>query len=201
MGNIVTWFNELEPALRVYWGIAIFASGVFLIQMVLTFIGIGDADGADADVDFGADGDAAGDTLDTGGAIQLFTVRNVINFLLGVGWGGVCFWSSIKSPFLLCLVAIVTGCLFVLLFVVLFKQFMKLSHDGSFHIDECVGQVADVYLRIPAHRSGKGKIQFSFQGSVQELSAITDGEKISTGSKVRVLQVIGSNTLLVETLE
>ncbi len=201
MGNIVNWYNELDPALRIYWGIAIFASGVFLIQMVLTFIGLGDADGADADVDFGADGDASGDTLDTGGAIQLFTVRNVINFLLGVGWGGVCFWSSIQSPLLLCLVALLTGCIFVALFIVLFKQFMKLSHDGSFHIEECVGQVADVYLRIPAHRSGEGKIQFSFQGSVQELAALTDGELIPSGAKVRVLQVIGSGTLLVEELK
>ena len=43
MDAITTWYNTLEPTMRVYWGIAIFASLVFIIQMVLTFIGIGDS--------------------------------------------------------------------------------------------------------------------------------------------------------------
>lgn len=198
METITTWFNALEPSMRIYWGIAIFASLVFLIQMVMTFIGIGDADGADADFDLGSDGD--GGTLDAGGTLQLFSVRNIINFLLGIGWGGVCFSSSIHNHALLAFVALITGCCFVGLFALIYKQMHKLEHDGAFSIDDCVGQVADVYLRIPEARSGEGKIQFSFQGSVQELAAITDGEQIPSGQKVRVLEVIGGHTLLVERL-
>ena len=198
MNVIINWFNGLEPTLRVYWGIAIFASVVFIIQMVLTFIGIGDTDGGDFDVDGGFDTDGNGDTMDTGGAIQLFTVRNFVNFFLGIGWGGVCFSSTIKSPTLLAIVALITGCVFVGIFIVMFRQLMRLEHNGSFNIREAVGQVADVYLRIPAQRSGEGKVQFSFHGSVQELPAITDGEQVSSGAKVRVLEVIGNHTLLVE---
>ena len=48
----IDWFNSLDPQVRPYWGIAIVMSIIFLIQMVLTFIGIGDTD---TDVDFGAD--------------------------------------------------------------------------------------------------------------------------------------------------
>ena len=84
----IDWFNSLDPQVRPYWGIAIVMSIIFLIQMVLTFIGIGDTD-----VDFGADipdgvdiPDGHADTLDTGGAMQLFTIRNAVNFLLGIGW-------------------------------------------------------------------------------------------------------------------
>lgn len=198
METITTWFNALEPTMRIYWGIAIFASLVFLIQMVMTFIGIGDADGADADFDLGSDAD--GGTLDAGGTLQLFSVRNIINFLLGIGWGGVCFSSAIHNHALLALVALVTGCFFVGLFALIYKQMRRLEHDGAFSIDDCVGQVADVYLRIPEARTGEGKIQFSFQGSVQELAAITDGEQIPSGQKVRVVEVIGGHTLLVEPL-
>lgn len=197
METIISWYNALPPSMRVYWGIAIFASGVFLIQMVLTFIGIGDADGGDADFDLG---DGSGDTLDTGGTLQLFSVRNIINFLLGVGWGGVCFSGSISNTFLLALCALLTGCVFVTVFIMLFRQMRRLEHDGAFHIEDCVGQVADVYLRIPAQRQGEGKIQFSFNGSVQELPAITEGPAIATGQKVRVCQVIGGHTVLVESL-
>ncbi len=197
METITIWYNALPPQMRVYWGIAIFASGVFLIQMVMTFIGIGDADGGDADFDLG---DGSGDTLDTGGTLQLFSVRNIINFLLGVGWGGVCFSGSIHNSTLLALVALLTGCIFVAVFIMLFRQMRRLEHDGAFHINDCVGQVADVYLRIPAQRSSEGKIQFSFHGSVQELPAITDGPAIATGQKVRVREVIGGHTVLVETL-
>ncbi len=197
METITSWYNALDPTMRVYWGIAIFASGVFLIQMVMTFIGIGDVDGGDADFDLG---DGSGDTLDTGGTLQLFSVRNIINFLLGVGWGGVCFSQTIDNHTLLALVALLTGCVFVGVFLFLFSQMHRLEHDGTFRIEDAVGQVADVYLRIPGERQGEGKIQFSFQGSVQELPAITDGPGIATGQKVRVREVIGGHTLLVEKL-
>lgn len=198
METLTTWYNALDPTLRIYWGIAIFASTIFLIQMALTFIGIGDTDGGDMDVDAGFDTDGNGDTMDTGGAIQLFTVRNFVNFFLGIGWGGVCFSSSIKNPTLLAIVALLTGCVFVGVFILMFRQLKRLEHNGSFDIREAVGQVADVYLRIPAHRAGEGKIQFSFHGSVQELPAITDGDQILSGTKVRVLEIIGDHTLLVE---
>ena len=196
MHTISHWFNALDPNMRMYWGIAIFASLVFLIQMVMTFVGIGDADGVDADFDLSADAD--GGTLDAGGSLQLFSVRNIVNFLLGVGWGGVCLSSSIDSRPLLAFAALLTGCVFVTLFAFIYKQMRKLEHNGTFRIEDSVGKVADVYLRIPARRSAEGKVQYSFQGSVQELPAITDGEMIPSGAKVRVLQVVGDHTLLVE---
>lgn len=205
MDAITSWYGALDPTLRIYWTIAILTSIVFAIQMVLTLIGIGDTD---SDVDFGGadggdidfSGDGSGDTLDTGGAIQLFSVRNVINFLLGLGWGGVCFWSTIPNRFLLSIVAILCGCAFVAAFVVMFRQMKKLETNGNFRIEECVGLTCSVYLRIPANRGGAGKVQLSYHGSVLELAAFTDGEFLPSGAKVRVVQVIDSNTLLVEKL-
>ena len=195
MDTITTWYNALDPTMRVYWGIAIFASTIFLIQMVMTFVGIGDADAGDVDFDLG---DGNGDTLDAGGTLQLFSVRNIVNFLLGIGWGGVCLSAYVHNHILLAIVALLTGCVAVALFGLVYKQMRRLEHDGAFKVEDCVGQVADVYLRIPAQRGGEGKIQYSFQGSVQELAAITDGETIPSGAKVRILDIIGGHTLLVE---
>lgn len=197
------WYNAMPSTLQVYWVIALITSLVFLIQMVLTFIGIGDAD---SDIDFGDDADFSGDadfsdggTLDTGGAMQLFTIRNVINFLLGLGWGGVCLYSSILNPILHTLCAILVGIIFVYIFVLIYKQMRRFEKNGAFNIKECVGQIVDVYLTIPANRSGSGKVQVSFYGSVQELSALTDNDSpIRSGLKVRIVEVVDGSTVLVE---
>ena len=199
------WYNALPSTLQVYWVIALITSLIFLIQMVLTFIGIGDAD---TDVDFGGDADLGGDagfsdgdTLDTGGAMQLFTIRNFINFLLGLGWGGVCLYSVIPNTIVLSLVSILVGLLFVYIFLIIYKQLRKLERNGAYHINDCVGHIVDVYLTIPSNRSGMGKVQISFSGSVQELSALTDSDTpLRSGSKVRVTEVIDGTTVLVEKL-
>ena len=145
-------------------------------------------------------GDGNGDTMDTGGAIQLFTIRNTVNFLLGVGWGGVCLSGVIGNRLLLALASMLCGCVMVAAFVVMYRQLMKLEGNGSYRIEESVGQVCEVYMRIPARRSGSGKVQISFHGSVQELPAQAEGEAIPSGTKVRVAQVIDGSVLLVSPL-
>lgn len=202
MNTFISWLEGLEPSLRAYWIVALLATLVFFIQMVLTLVGIGDTD---SDVDFDASSDAdfgngSGDTMDTGGAIQLFTIRNMVNFLLGIGWGGVCFWNVIPNRFLLAVVALLCGCLLVAAFLFMFRKLMKLESNGAFNIQESVGQVVTVYIRIPASRSGQGKVQVSFGGSVQELPAITAGEAIPSGAQVRITSIIGGKVLMVESI-
>ena len=198
----VDWFQSLDPQVRPYWGIAIVMSVVFAIQMVLTFVGIGNTD---ADGDFGADipdgadvPDGHADTLDTGGAMQLFTIRNAVNFLLGIGWGGVCFAGVVGNPVLLALVALLCGCALVAAFLVMLRQLLRLESTGSYRIDEAVGQCCTVYIPIPEGRTAAGKVQISFQGSVQELPAMTDGAALPSGTQVRVTQVLDGKVLLVE---
>ncbi len=199
MGSLIDAYTNFPAPLRFYWAVAVAASLVFVIQMILTFIGVGHTD-AGGDAFDGSAGDANGDTLDTGGAIQLFTVRNIVNFLLGVGWGGVCFWNTCDNKHLVTIVAFICGLAFVIAFMFMLKQLMKLQHGGNFRIDECVGMTCSVYLRVPARRKGSGKVQLSWHGSVLEIEALTDGEQIPSGAKVRVSKVIDSHSLLVEPL-
>ena len=187
-------FNSLEPLQKFFWTIACAASLVFIIQTIMTFIGLG----SDTDVDAGPM-DGSVDSMEDGSLSGVFSFRNLINFLLGYGWAGVLLHDSIESGLLLQLVAIVVGLLFVLAFVFMFRQVMKLSHDGSFKMQEAVGLKADVYLRIPAARSGRGKVQVSVKGSVHEVDAMTDStEEIPTGGQVKIVKVLGDDLLLVE---
>lgn len=194
MNEFSSWFTQLDPTLRIYWGIAIFASVVFVIQTAMSFLGVADIDSGDADVDFSTDTDS----LDDAGSMHLLSIRNIFYFLLGFGWTGVSLWNTIENRILLTLAAILVGCSFVALFLWLFRQMMKLQSNGAFDINDSVGKVCDVYLRIPAEAQGLGKVQISLGGSVQELDARTTGAQIPSGAKVRVLRVIDKKVLEVE---
>lgn len=194
MNEITSWFTELDPTLRIYWGIAIFASVVFVIQTAMSFLGVADIDSGDADVDFSTDTDS----LDDAGSMHLLSIRNIFYFLLGFGWTGVSLWNTIENRILLVAAAVLVGCSFVALFLWLFRQMMKLQSNGAFDINDSVGKVCDVYLRIPAEAQGLGKVQISLGGSVQELDARSAGAQIPSGAKVRVLRVIDKKVLEVE---
>ena len=184
---LMEWLNSLEPLLRAYWIIAGIASLIFVIQTILTLIGMDGGDGADADFD--------GD-IHAEGSFPFLSVRNLVNFFLGFGWGGVCFYKTFDSTLAIVVCAFLTGIAFVVLFFLLIRMFLRLSRDNTFKIDETLNQVADVYLGIPAEKAGKGKIQISVRGAVHELDALTAGEKIPTGAKVRVVQIIDGQTVL-----
>ena len=189
----MTWwetFQDMDIWMQVFWGCAVIGTLIFLVQTVLTLMGM---DHSDLDVDF----DGA-DTMDLGGGISLFSIKNFVNFIVGFGWGGVCFSSAIDSKWLLTLVAVLVGMGFVLMFFIIKKQTKRLEHNGAFLITDCVGRTVDVYLRIPAGKSGKGKVQVSLNGSVQEIEAMTEGESIASGQKVQVVSVIDGGTLLVK---
>ena len=183
------WLNSLDPALKVYWIIAGVASIVFVIQMIMTFVGLDASDGLNVDLD----GDVSAD-----GPFQLFSLRNLTNFLLGFGWGGVCFYNTFSSNALVALFACLTGIVFVLLFFFMIKMILKLNKDNTFRISETLNKTADVYLNIPAEKTGKGKIQISVRGSVHEIAAMTNGERIPSGGKARVIEIIDGQTVLVE---
>ena len=187
-------FNSLEPLQKFFWTIACCASLVFIIQTVMTFVGLG----TDTDVDAGPM-DGSVDSMEDGALSGVFSFRNLVNFLLGYGWAGVLLHDSIEKGWLLQLIAIAVGLVFVLAFVFMFRQVMKLSHDGSFRMQEAVGLKADVYLRIPAARSGRGKVQVSVKGSVHEIDAMTDNAtEIATGGQVQIVDVLGDDLLLVK---
>lgn len=189
MQTYLDLFQGLDTWMQVFWVCAAAGTVIFVVQMVLTLIGM---DSSDMDVDF----DGA-DTMDLGGGISLFSIKNFVNFLVGFGWAGVCLGGAIENKWLLCFVAVLVGVAFVLMFFFIKKQTKKLEHNGAFRIEDSLGKSVDVYLRIPAGKSGKGKVQVSLNGSVQEISAMTEGESIASGQKVKVISVIDRSTVLV----
>lgn len=186
------YFEQMEPLLRTFWYVALPTSVVFAIQTVLSFIGADASDGLEAD--FSGDFEGGSDTF------QLFSLRNLINFLLGFSWTGISFYNSIQNATLLLLLSVVVGGLFVYLFFLIIKQVQKLAEDNSFRYEKTIGKTGEVYLTIPGQLAGKGKISLSIKGSAHELEAITAGESLPTGSLARVVKIESDNLLVVEKL-
>lgn len=184
-------FQNLDPLLKMFWFIAIPASVIFIVQTVMTFIGADSSDGMSADFD--------GDMGDGDAPFQLFSLRNLINFLLGFGWTGVSSYHSIENKTLLILLAVVVGVVFVFLFFIIIRQLQKLAEDNSFQLSSTLNKTADVYLAIPEKKTGKGKIMISIKGSYHELDAMTEAEqRIPTGAVVKIVKIENSDILIVE---
>ena len=182
------FLENYEPLLKAFWYIALPVSLFFGLQTIMTFVGLS---GGETDMD--SDGGDGGDM-----PFEIFTLRNLINFLLGFSWTGISFYDSIANKTTLIIVSVLVGLLFVALFFFLIKQILKLSEDNSFKIENALNKTAEVYITIPESKTGKGKVQISINGAFHELDAITkSSEKIPSNSAVKVV-AIEDNLLIVE---
>lgn len=183
----MNFLENYDPLLKAFWYIALPVSLFFGLQTIMTFLGLSDGE---TDID--------SDTGDIDLPFEIFTLRNLINFLLGFSWTGISFYNSIENKTVLIIISVIVGLLFVAIFFFLIKQILKLSENNSFKIESTLNQTAQVYLTIPEAKSGKGKVLISVNGSIHELDAMTRStEKIPSNTAVKVVAV-ESNLLIVE---
>ncbi|MBP5675629.1 MAG: hypothetical protein J6W94_01295 [Bacteroidales bacterium] len=194
---MATWWASLSLIMKIVWGVTLFATLVFVIQSILTFVG------ADADTNFDVDVDTSMDGADLSnidGGSNLYTFRNFVNFLLGFGWSIILLGDSITSVPVLIVVSVLIGAALVTAVMYLFKWLSSMQQSGNIDVTTAAkGCEGKVYLTIPASRGGTGKVQITINGAVREYDAITESENtLKTGAPIRVVDVIDSNTVLVE---
>lgn len=210
---MIDWWNSLEPAMKVLWAVTLSASLVFVIQTVMTFLGAagdtdfdintdmdtaGPSDIGDGSVDVGADVET-GESGHLGTGMNLLTFRNFINFLIGFGWTAILLKDSIPATGLRMLIAILVGIVLVVIVMLLFKWLTDMQQSGNINVfKSAVDCEGTVYLTIPGERAGEGKVQITINNSVREYAAVTDGPTLKTGQRIRVVEAVSSNTLLVE---
>lgn len=191
---MITWWTSLSTAMQVLWAITLSASLIFVIQTVMTFLGLGDHD-ADFDL-YTSDG-----SFDADPSMNLLTFRNLVNFCMGFGWTAVQMHEKIQSNALLIIVSVIVGILLVTVVMWIFKWLSGMQQTGNIDVHKsAVGCEGKVYLTIPGERKGEGKVQITINNAVREYDAVTDGETIPTGKAIKVTEVINDYTLLVEEL-
>lgn len=191
--NFLGWWELLTTIEKIYWIIAIPFSIIFIFQMIMTFFG-GDVDDA-SDLSGHTDVDIDGDS---GIGFQFITFKNLIGFFTVFSWIGIaCLKSGISNPVTI-VVSIISGVLMMVIMASIYYFMSKLSESGTLNIKNSINKQGEVYLYIPAKRSGKGKVNINVQGSYREFDAVTDDEEeIQRGSIITVIDVIDSNILLV----
>ena len=188
------WWTSLDLFMKILWCIAIASSLIFIIETVLTFIG------ADVEMDMDTDFDIADGGFEGDPSMNLYTFRNLVNFLLGMSWTAILLNEQIASKALLMLIAFAVGAALVFVVMMMFKGLSKMQQSGNINVFEsAIGCSGKVYLTVPGERKGMGKVQININNSVREYDALTDSEDdLKTGTSIKVTEVIDASTLLVE---
>lgn len=187
-----TWWGALGSAEKLYWLIAIPCTAIFLVQLVMTFLGgdidhMGDATGHDVSIDH-----------DYGIGFQFLSIKNLVGFFAIFGWTGIAMLHGNKGIGFTVIISILAGLTMMFIMASLMYYLGKLTEDSSLNLNNAIGKIGTVYLHIPPKRGGIGKVQVNVQG-FQTLEAITDDEEeLKTGTVIIVVDTINNELLLVK---
>jgi membrane protein implicated in regulation of membrane protease activity len=183
------WFAAFQPFEKVYWIIALIASGIFVVLMILTFVGGEFDDGGDIDSDI--DGD-------TGIHFQFLSFKNLVGFFTIFGWTGIACIGEGLSKGIVILISTICGLLMMAIMASLFYYLGKLNSSGSLKMQNALNQIGEVYLTIGANRSRIGKVHINIQGGLRELEALTDETTdLHQGDIITVTEITGTGILIV----
>ena len=188
--DISTWWTTMETFEKIYWILAFPTTLLFIILIIMTFVGI------DADHDMDMDHDGSIDA-DHGIGFQFFSYKNLLGFFTIFAWSGIACIDSGLNVFPTIVISLFSGLLMMLIMASIFYFISKLSESGNLNINNAIGKVGTAYLPIPGQRKGMGKVQIKIQG-LKTLDAMTDDEKdIKTGLIVDCIDVLNDEILLV----
>ncbi len=191
---MIEWFNSFPDFVQGVLILAFVSTIILIIQVIMLLIGIGVEHDFDSEIPDDISGDA--DPFNDSGFLDIFglkilTVRNLICFFAVGGWTLVSVYDSTQILWLSILLGIVGGFITMILFSYAMKMAMKLQNDGTIDIKNTIGKIGTVYLRIPANKSGVGKVHVIVQDSLNEYDAMTDSnEEIPTGSQIVIVGII-----------
>ncbi|PKQ62931.1 hypothetical protein BZG01_16755 [Labilibaculum manganireducens] len=190
--QISDWWSSMEMVEKIFWSISVPFSLLFLIQIVLTFVG-GDIDdmSAEGDADAAVEGDAGID-------FQFISLKNLIAFFAVFGWTGIICLDMGLGAGVSTLIATLAGLAMMLIMASILYFMGKLVEEGTLNINNAKGKIGNVYLSVPANRKGMGKVQIEVQG-LQTLDAVTDSDSdIPTGAVIQVVDVLNDQILIVK---
>lgn len=175
---------------------------VLVLQMVLMMIGVGDGH---PDMDLHHEFDAAGAGHDASDhpehVFSLLSIRAIAAFFTFFGLTGWLGCTKGWDPTVTLLAACGSGLAVMFLVAWMIQAQTRLQSQGNLDPKGAVGSTGRVYLRVPAARSGFGKVQVKLQGRTAEFSACTAGAELPTGALVRLVHMQTPDAFEVVALE
>ncbi|MBR4985950.1 MAG: NfeD family protein [Proteobacteria bacterium] len=204
---MVSWFSGLSGFEQVYYVIAIVSSLFFVLKTVLMMIGIGnggidiDGDGI-VDIPDGLDvnGDGVLDSADTqGSALHFFSLHGILAFFCMGAWVTLGVFSASGFYILSVFCGFVAGLIMLVVCAYLMRAMLRLESSGNVNTKKAIGKEGEVYLMIPPHEEGKGKVNIELNGKLCEYDAVSlDPMPIKYGTQVRVVDVLEDDVMVVQ---
>jgi len=166
-----------------FWFCALLGSGMFIIQMMLNLIGMGESD------------DVQGDDA---GQFKWISRQGVAGFLMIFGWTALTCQKEFgmdgipTMTFALC-----AGALMIFVIAKILNATKKLHSSGTvFKVEDVIGLEASVYQRITA--DGIGKVTLIIDNFTREIDALSYNKiVISSFTQVKIIKKFDDNTVLV----
>lgn len=205
------WWDGLLSLEKFFYLIAIPSTLVLLIQFTFSLLGLsGDSDFELGDLDTDIDIDMHMDLHDidmhdidiAGMDFQFVSFRTIIAFLTVFSWTGIVLQSSSFNIPLTIIISVLAGLLAMFTIGYLFYLASKLQSSGNIFYKNAIGATAEVYIPISADNKTQGKVQVIVQERLIEANAISrNGKSFKTGEIVKIVDVVGLSTLVVDTLD
>lgn len=188
---MVEWFSDLELFSKFYWIITLVGSLIFLIVVIMTFVG---ADGAE-------DFDSVDSSIDadTGIEFQFISLKSLIGFFTIFGWSGIaCIDAGLSKPMTV-LISVICGLIMMTIMAAMFHFMKKLTDSGTLDYKNALNAIGEVYLTIGANRSRMGKVSVRVQGTLREMDALTDSfTELKSGTIIKIVDVTSNGILIVD---
>ncbi len=175
---------------------ALIGGTLFMIRLILQFVG-GDSDmDVDGDIDIDVDMDGDSDV-----SFRVLSLQGITSFCLMFGLVGLAMMRQSGQNAIWALVAAtVAGSATFWLMKWIFNKAQVLQSSGNIKMKNAIGKEGDVYLTIHPHGTGKARV--SIQNHLKVWDATTDSnQEIKTGERVRVTGVVSGNVLVVEKID
>jgi membrane protein implicated in regulation of membrane protease activity len=172
---------------------AIVGTAVFLLRLVLMLVG-----GAAGDLDVSVDHSGDIHHGEPGSTFQMLSIQSLFAFAMGFGWAGLGAFKSggLEMPVSM-IIAAAGGVAMVWLLALLLKGVHDLQSSGNVPIGSTVGREGDVYVTVPARGEGSGQVRVTVGQSQKIYNALSDGEALPTGTRIKVTKANQDNTLTV----
>lgn len=176
----------------IYLGIALIGTLLYIVRLVLMFMGMGHGGDFDVHVHDGSVGDH-----DSG--MQIFSLHSILAFAMGFGWMGVLARGAWNwSNYLALPAAFVMGLALMFLSAALMYNMLKLQSTPTIDVASTVGTTGKVYLTIPAKGQGEGQVEIAVSGRKKILPAVSTGGEIASFTIVTIKGVDDTKRLIVE---